>query len=167
MPLAIRLAREDEFDAIARLWLASWESTGLGGPGDASLDELRARIPREFAAGWRLFVAETDRTLAGMLAIRPAENHLDQLFVAPAYQSVGVGKALLAFARTEMPDEMWLRTSVANERAWRWYEREGFVRERVEQRPEWSLPRAYYRWKRPVEPAAQAATAPSPGSRST
>ena len=148
MPVTIRPARTDEYDEIARLWMASWESTGLGGAGDASFAELRARVPREVEAGWRLFAAELDGDLAAMLAVRPADNHLDLVFVAPAFQGRGVGKALLAFAREMMPVEMWLRTSVGNERAWRWYEREGFVRERVEEQPGWSLPRAYYRWKR-------------------
>jgi ribosomal protein S18 acetylase RimI-like enzyme len=146
--LVIRPALEAEYDAVARIWLESWESTGLSGPGDAGFEALRERIDREIAAGWELYVAEAGDALAAMLAIRPADHHLDQIFVAPAFKGLGVGKALLAFARTRMPDEIWLRTAVGNERAWRWYEREGFVRERVAHRPGLALPRAYYRWKR-------------------
>jgi ribosomal protein S18 acetylase RimI-like enzyme len=144
----VRPAREDEFDEIVRVWMRSWESTGLSGPGDATFDELRARIPKEIEAGWRLYVAEMDGTVAAMLAVRPPDNHLDQLFVSPEFQGRGLGKRLLALAREMMPREVWLRTSVANERAWRWYERAGFVRERVELQPGWSQPRAYYRWRR-------------------
>jgi GNAT superfamily N-acetyltransferase len=144
----VRPACEAEFDEVARLWKRSWESTGLGSAGDAALEELRARIPKEIDAGWRLYVVDEDGALTGMLAVRPADNHLDQLFVAPERQGLGLGKRMLAFARQLMPTEMWLRCSLANERAWRWYEREGFVRERVEHRLEWSHPRAYYRWRR-------------------
>jgi ribosomal protein S18 acetylase RimI-like enzyme len=146
--LVIRPAREAEYDAVARIWLESWESTGLSDPGETGFDALRARIEREIAAGWELYVAEAGDALAAMLAIRPADHHLDQIFVAPAFQGLGIGKALLAFARTRMPDEIWLRTSAANARAWRWYEKEGFVREREEPQPGAPAPRAYYRWKR-------------------
>ena len=147
--LNVRLGRSDEFGAVAELWLSSWNSTGLGGATD-SVDDLRERIVREIEGGWTLYVAELGGTLVGMLAIHERDLHLDQLFVAPAFQGRGLGKRFLALAREKMPDEMWLRVSLGNERAWRWYEREGFVRERVEQRPEWPQPRAYYRWRRSI-----------------
>ena len=57
-------------------------------------------------------------------------NYLDQLFVAPEYHGKNVGRTLLAFTRTHLTDEIWLRCVRENEKAWRWYEREGFrVRE--------------------------------------
>lgn len=146
--IVIRPARPDEYDTVTQVWMESWESTGLSGPADATFEELRARIPREVAAGWRLFVAESAGDILAMMAIRPQDHHLDQLFVAPAAQGLGLGRRLLALARSHMPDEIWLRTSTGNERAWRWYEREGFIREKVEQQPGWPTPRAYYRWKR-------------------
>lgn len=144
--IAIRPAREDAFDAVTRVWMASWESTGLGAPGDASFDDLRARIPREIANGWSLYVAEADGDIAAMLAFRRADDHLDQLFVAPAHQGKGIGKALLAFAREAMPQTMWLRTAADNARAIAWYEREGFVREKLETHPTSGRMMAYYRW---------------------
>ena len=145
--IAIRPAREDEFDEITRVWMASWESTGLSVAGDSTFEELRARIPLEIAAGWRLFVADADGKVAALLAVRLEDHHLDQLFVSPEFQGRGLGAQLLDFARSLMPREIWLRTSTGNVKARAWYEREGFVRERVEDRPEWSLPRAYYRWR--------------------
>lgn len=145
--ILIRPARDDEFDEVTHVWMASWESTGLSVAGDSTFEELRERIPREIEAGWRLFVAEADGRIAAMLAVRLEDHHLDQLFVSPDFQGRGLGGRLLRFARSLMPDEIWLRTSTGNRRAWAWYEREGFVRERVEDRPEWSLPRAYYRWR--------------------
>jgi len=145
--VVIRPAREDEFDEVTRVWMASWESTGLSDPHDSTFQELRERIPRELAAGWRLFVAEDDGRIAAMLAVHVEHDHLDQLFVSPDFQGRGHGKRLLAFARTLMPHEIWLCTSVGNERAWAWYEREGFVREGVETQPGWPMPRAYYRWR--------------------
>ena len=52
------------------------------------------------------------------------------MFVAPEYQGNGLGRQLLAFTRQHLPDEIWLRCVRENEKAWRWYEREGFVFEK-------------------------------------
>ena len=145
--LVIRAARDEEFDEIARIWHASWRSTGLGSEDDVSLEQLRARIPREIAGGWELFVAEDGGEIAAMLAFKRAQKYLDQLFVAPAFQGKGIGKRLLAFARAAMPGEIWLRTDEENARAIGWYEREGFVRERRERHPVRPQMMAYYRWK--------------------
>ncbi len=151
--ITIRPAREDEYDEVARIWLETFESSGLPHSGAApSVDDLRARIDREITDGWELFVASTGECIVGMLALVVADKHLDQLFVAPHCQGQGVSRALLSFAREKMPDEIWLRAAIANLRAIRWYEREGFVKEREEVRTHWSGPRAYYRWKRSTEP---------------
>lgn len=146
--MIIRLARPDEFDAVATLWFNSWISTGLAGrPGDATLDDLKVRLPKEVAAGWSLHVAEHDGRLLAMLAFVPETHYLDQLFVAPDAQSQGVGKALLAFARAAMPTGMWLRTDARNARAIAWYEREGFLHEKTVKHETLDRMMAYYRWK--------------------
>ncbi len=142
----IRPAIEDEFDEITRVWMASWESTGLSISEDASFEDLRARLPRQIAEGWELFAARTGDEIVGMLAFYRQENHLDQLFIAPEYQARGHGSALLAFARKAMPDEIWLRTTEANIRACRWYEREGFVLEKTVKHKTLDRMMAHYRW---------------------
>ena len=146
--IIIRPAREDEYDAVTRIWLDSHVSTGLATNDDASFAELRARIPREIENGWQLYVAEQDGVLLAMLAFRTRDNYLDQIFVAPEHQHKGVGKKLLAFTRRHLPDEILLRTAAGNANAIAWYEREGFVRENEVFEPGWSGPRVYYRWRR-------------------
>ena len=47
--------------------------------------------------------------LAAMLALHLPKRYLDQLFVAPEYQGRGLGRRLLAFTRTHLPDEIELR----------------------------------------------------------
>jgi ribosomal protein S18 acetylase RimI-like enzyme len=147
MSLSIRLATDADLDAVASVWHQSWRSTGLGGPNDVSLADLRARLPEELANGWRLHVAEVDGRIAAMLAFVPETAYLDQLFVAPAFQGQGVGRALLAFTRAAMPTEIWLRTDHRNARAIAWYEREGFIREKLEKHPTFDRIMAYYRWR--------------------
>ncbi len=145
----IREATEDDFDAVARVWKESWISIGNNNEIDdgVTMADLRARIPDRIAGGWSLFVAECEGRIDAMLAIEWALNHLDQVFVAPSAQGRGLGSALLAYARTLMPEEIWLSTAANNTRAREWYEREGFVLEKIEHNPKFGRDVAYYRWR--------------------
>jgi len=147
-PPTIRAARSDEHDAIARAWMASWASTGLSQASDSLLNDLRVRLPREIAGGWSLFVADDRGSIAAMLALHLPTSLLDQLMVVPAYQGMSLGRQLLAFTRRQMPDEIWLKCVRENEKAWRWYAREGFVFEREAPNPVTGFMMKHYRWKR-------------------
>jgi GNAT superfamily N-acetyltransferase len=142
----IRPARVDEYDEIALVWMNSWVSTGLADASNFLLAQLRARVPREIEKGWSLYVADDGGVLAAMLALHIPDRYLDQLFVAPAYQSRDLGRQLLAFTRQRLPDEIWLRCVRENEKAWRWYEREGFVYEKEAVEPMTGFVMKYYRW---------------------
>jgi ribosomal protein S18 acetylase RimI-like enzyme len=144
----IRPARIDEYDEVASVWMESWVSTGLEDASNFLLAQLRARVPQEVEDGWNLFVADDGGTLAAMLALHPPKLYLDQLFVAPAYQGRSLGRQLLAFTRTRLPDEIRLRCVRENEKAWRWYEREGFVFEKEQVEPMTGRMMKYYRWKK-------------------
>jgi GNAT superfamily N-acetyltransferase len=142
----IRPARTDEYDAIARVWMESWVSTGLDEASNFLLANLRARVRREIEGGWSLYVADDNGTLAAMLALHLSKRYLDQLFVAPAHQGRSLGRRLLAFTRAQLPDEVWLRCVRENEKAWRWNEREGFVFEKEAVEPMTGFMMKYYRW---------------------
>ncbi|MGY8710618.1 GNAT family N-acetyltransferase [Bradyrhizobium sp. 18BD] len=144
----IRLSRPDEYDEIARIWMESWVSTGLAEASNFLLANLRARIRREIEDGWTLYVADDNGTIAAMLALHLPKRYLDMLFVAPAYQGQSLGRQLLAFTRTQLPDEIELRCVRENEKAWRWYEREGFVFETEVVNPATGFMMKCYRWKR-------------------
>jgi ribosomal protein S18 acetylase RimI-like enzyme len=144
----IRPAHADEYDEIARVWMESWVSTGLEQASNVLLANLRARVPQEVEQGWSLFVADDGGSLAAMLALHLPKLYLDQLFVAPHYQGRSLGRKLLAFTRTHLPDEIVLRCVRENEKAWRWYEREGFVFEKEQLEPMTGFVMKHYRWKR-------------------
>ncbi len=146
-PPTIRPARADEYDDIAQVWMDSWVSTGLAEASGFLLAQLRARIPQEIEKGWSLFVAEDDNTLAAMLALHLPKLYLEQLFVAPDYQGQSLGRRLLAFTRQHLPNEISLRCVRENEKAWRWYEREGFAFEKEEVEPMTGFVMKSYRWK--------------------
>jgi GNAT superfamily N-acetyltransferase len=148
MDAMIRLARAEEYDEIARVWMESWASTGLEEASNFLLAKLRARVPQEIERGWTLFVADDNGSLAAMLALHLPKRHLDQLFVAPAWQRRSLGRQLLAFTRTQLPDEISLRCVRENEKAWRWYEREGFIFEREQVETMTGFVMKHYRWKR-------------------
>jgi ribosomal protein S18 acetylase RimI-like enzyme len=144
----IRPARPDEYDEIARVWMRSWVSTGLAEASDFLLANLRARVRHEIEKGWSLYVADDDGRIAAMLALHLPNRYLDQLFVAPEFQGRSLGRKLLAFTRTHLPDEIWLRCVRENEKAWRWYEREGFMFEKEQIEPMTGLMMKYYQWKK-------------------
>jgi GNAT superfamily N-acetyltransferase len=144
----IRPARSDEYDEVARVWMNSWASTGLEDASDSLLEKLRARIPLEVERGWSLYVADDNGKLVAMLAMHLPDLYLDQLFVAPEYQGNCLGRRLLAFTRQHLPDEIWLRCVRGNEKAWRWYEREGFAFEKEQVDPTSCRIMKYYRWRK-------------------
>jgi len=146
----IRPALSNEYDEIGRVWMESWVSTGLAEASNFLLANLRARIRREIDDGWTLFVADDNGTIVAMLALHLPKLYLDQLFVAPGYQGRSLGRQLLAFTRTQMPDEIYLRCVRENEKAWRWYEREGFAFEKEEVATATGFMMKCYRWKRSV-----------------
>jgi ribosomal protein S18 acetylase RimI-like enzyme len=147
-PPIIRPARADEYDEIARVWMNSFVSTGLAEASNFLLANLRARVPFEIERGWTLFVADDQGTLAAMLALHLPKRYLDQLFVAPEYQGQNLGRRLLAFTQQQLPEEIWLRCIRENEKAWRWYEREGFVFEKEQVEPMTGFMMKYYRWNK-------------------
>ncbi len=148
MPPIIRPALPHEYDAIARIWMNSWASTGLEAASEPLLEKLCVRVRNDVANGWSLYVADDRGTLAAMLALQVPDRNLDQIFVAPEYQGKNIGRLLLAFTREHMRDEIWLRCVRENEKAWRWYEREGFVYEREAVSPMTGHMMKYYRWKK-------------------
>jgi putative acetyltransferase len=137
VPVAIRPYRDEDRAAVARLWLESWRSTGL--PVARLITEAGNydRIRRELAAGWHMHLAwDTDRLL-GFLALKPATQCLDQLFIAPEAQGTGIGRRLLYLAKERLPNGLWLRTSADNHRARRFYERNGWRASETQPHSRW------------------------------
>ena len=128
MAIEIRPYRDSDHAEVARVWYESSLSSVPGHEVRPNLhDELFTRIPREIEAGWSLYVATNDCRVVGMLALKLREKNLHELFVDPPFQNRGVGKALLDFTKSRMPDGFWLTTMVVNRGARKFYEREGLV----------------------------------------
>jgi GNAT superfamily N-acetyltransferase len=146
-PVAIRSYVPGDLDEVVRIWLEGWQSTGVESADSHEFDELYERAKRELTQGWSLYVAILKNRIVGMLALKPRENCLDQIFVDPPFQRLGIGRALLAFAKQQMPEGMWLRCVMENGRAWQWYEREGFVRGHTAPHSTRPLTNVHYHWE--------------------
>lgn len=112
--------------ALAELWFESWLSIGLEKP-VVTKAELVARAPRDLAERWEVTVTEADGRLLGFLALALSEQRLDQLFIAPDAQGLGIGRALFEVAKRRLPNGFWLATQPDNRRARAFYERLGMM----------------------------------------
>ncbi|MEH6693561.1 MAG: GNAT family N-acetyltransferase [Hyphomonas sp.] len=125
--MIIRPAKPGDYPALADLWHESWISIGISNAWDLDREGVRRRFMQEAEDRWEIYLAETDGKPVGFLALVPAENQLDQIFVAPEKKGMGIGSALLDFAQQKLPEWIVLWTSAENARARRFYEQAGFV----------------------------------------
>ena len=70
--------------ALARVWRASWLSTGVPVALEITRGDLLARVRTELARGWRVTIAEIEGELVGFLAVKLEERRLDQLSLLPS-----------------------------------------------------------------------------------
>jgi GNAT superfamily N-acetyltransferase len=144
--LEFRRARVSDLDAVTYLWHESAQSMGQAPDPMPPRHELRQRIDDELASGWELHIALCGDRPVGMLALRPADAILDQLFVLPSEQGRGVGKALLDLAKNRMPGGFTLHTPSSNRRAQQFYEREGLRLFDHDANPRTGETVNFYRW---------------------
>ncbi len=76
-----------------------------------------------------VWVAELDGQATGFLAV--AGDFIDQLYVDPAHQRKGIGRALIAHARQLSPSGLRLLTFQINHNGRAFYESQGFVAVRL------------------------------------
>ena len=125
----------------------SWASPGWRSASNFLLAKLRARVPLKVERGWTLFVADDHGTIAAMLALHLPES-ISISCSLPRIIREKHWAQLLAFTRELLPHEIQLRCVRENEKAWRWYEREGFVFEQQAVEPMTGFVMKYYRWKK-------------------
>ncbi len=145
--MIVRNAAPADYPVLADLWFDSWMSIGIANETDLPREGVRARFYEEVRARWRLFVAEENDNLLGLMALVPGESRIDQIFVDPATKGAGIGRLLLNHAKSEFPDGIVLETHTNNVRARAFYERHGFVLERTEDDPTHRREKCHYCWR--------------------
>jgi GNAT superfamily N-acetyltransferase len=146
MSIAICPYRDEDREAVAKLWLDSWRSTGLSVARLATEAGNYDRIGRELAAGWQAHLAWDGDQLVGFLALKSATGCLDQLFVSPEAQGRGIGRLLLDLGKERLPGGLWLRTAQDNHRACRFYQRNGLRPSEQQIHPSLGHRTIVYRW---------------------
>jgi len=114
-----------ELEAVVALWCRSrsraqpWLELRMGYTEADSLRHFREVIAKQN----EVWVAVADGAAVGLLALRP--GFVDQLYVDPDAQGLGVGSALLDHAKRACPAGLALFTHQANSRARAFYESRG------------------------------------------
>ena len=127
--LVIRPARESELYPLAQIWDESWKSTKVPSPEHLSLTELAGRLRGFVRSGALLFAIEEGGRLIGLIVIDPARSVLSQLFLSPAEQSRGIGRACMAFIQSQMPEGYTLSVAEQNHKAIQFYRRAGLTQD--------------------------------------
>jgi pimeloyl-ACP methyl ester carboxylesterase len=122
--LTIRRATAADADSVADVFLRSFRATYAFPLAHADA-EVRAWIRDRVIPDGGTWVADEAGRVVGMMVVGRGE--LDQLYVAPDRLGRGIGRALLDQAKAVSPDGLRLYTFQVNDRARRFYERNGFV----------------------------------------
>jgi len=146
----IRDYRSADFDAVTILWRIAREKSipefqkAKGHFFFEDQDYFRDFILKENS----VFIVEIGQRPIAFMAMK--DQFIDQLFVHPDHQNIGVGKALLEYARTLSPEHLWLYTLQINTSARAFYEKNGFIPEKfgISPPPE-SEPDVEYHWRNP------------------
>jgi putative acetyltransferase len=145
----LRGFEDGDFPALADLWVAVWRESGFAIDFEARRPWLARRLEGLRASGGAVVVGlDGDGRPAGFVTIDPASGYLDQLCVAPAERGSGLASILLDEAKRLSPDGIELDVNEANERARRFYAREGFAFVTKGESAQSGLPTLRLRWTR-------------------
>jgi GNAT superfamily N-acetyltransferase len=121
----IRRFHPRDLDGAARAANAAcWQAYAIFGY-DYPVARTRSRLKEALAEGQDFWIPEIDGIVAGVLTLLP--NFIDKLFLAPQWQGLGIGSALIAKAKALFPDCLELHCAQLNSSACRFYERHGFT----------------------------------------
>lgn len=130
--MQIRAAQAGELDALARLWYDAWQDAHAQIV-PAELVRLRTLESFRLRLGDALADVRTTGPLGAPLGFCMVQGEeLYQLFVAASARGSGVAAALLADGETRLAaagvETAWLACAIGNERAARFYEKNGWQR---------------------------------------
>lgn len=132
MSLDIRPAAVDDARAIAEIWMEGWHSghATICPPELVALRTLESFLDRAADHVPKTRVALRDGQIIGFYMIKGTEVY--QFYVSSAGRGTGVAGLLMADAERHLKaigiPSPWLACSIGNERAARFYEKSGWVR---------------------------------------
>jgi len=126
--IELRIARADDADAVAAIYLLSRKQLMAYAPLAHSDEEIRRWVARELVPSGNVIVAVEECGVVGFAALSRRDEYswLDQLYIAPDRIGQRIGSQLLNRVLQELPRPVRLYAFQANERARRFYENRGF-----------------------------------------
>lgn len=121
----IREMEEKEMPAVLQLWLETNQQAHDFIPATywaAQMPFVEKAFPQA-----EVYVLEQEGEIAGFLGL--SGEYIEGIFVRQEKQSQGIGRALLSYAKTKKP-RLTLSVYEKNNRARRFYQREGFLVEK-------------------------------------
>jgi len=145
----IREYQDGDFEAVTILWRIAREKSmpefqrAKGHFFYEDQDYFRGKILRNN----KVWVAEYEGRPVAFMAMK--NDFIDQLYVHPDHWRKGIGGLLLQHARDQSPEHIWLYTLQGNRKARAFYEKNGFVAEKLgfSPAPE-SEPDVEYHWRK-------------------
>jgi ribosomal protein S18 acetylase RimI-like enzyme len=145
----IREYQPADFDAVTILWRIASEKNlpDFQRAKGHFFYEDRDFFRHHILTGNTVWVAEMDGRPVAFMAMH--DDFIDHLYVDPDYQNRGIGKALLEHARRLSPEHVWLYTLQINVKARAFYEKNGFIAEKlgISPPPE-NEPDVEYHWRK-------------------
>ena len=124
--IEIRPATVEDATRIADVWLSSWRATFDFEPAYPD-EDVRRWVREELLVEAEDWVATDPSDGDSVIALLGLSDAMvEQLYVRPDRIGRGVGRALLELAKRRRPDGLDLYCFAANDRARRFYERNGF-----------------------------------------
>jgi GNAT superfamily N-acetyltransferase len=105
------------------------------------------RLRDDIFATYICRVAILNADVVGFVAVDVEKASLEQIFVAPEHQSMGVGKMLVDDAKRLCPSGLILTTLQQNAKAATFYSRQGFERGAAGTNPVNGLPNVEFVWR--------------------
>jgi len=124
MRVELRRATDADADAVADVYLASFKQALPTVQLAHDDDDIRRHIRGVIASGRDCWVAADGDAIVGLMFLKPA--WVDQLYIAPDRLGEGIGRRLLDLAKKQSGGDLQLWTFQVNDRARRFYERNGF-----------------------------------------
>lgn len=141
----LRPYRDSDEDAAIELWRRTWQLAYPAIDFAARVPWWRARWRDELVPVARVVVAEAAGAILGFVTI-DRTGYLDQIVVAPEQWGSKLATALLDEARRLSPEGISLLVNKDNDRAIRFYARNGFVDAGEDVNPTSGRPVLRMRW---------------------
>jgi putative acetyltransferase len=121
-----RYAAADE-EAAIELWRRTWQAAYPGIDFAARLEWWRARWRGEIVPSADIVLAVAGDELVGFVTVDARKGYLDQIVVPPERWGSGIAAMLLIEAKRISPAGLDLDVNTDNDRAIRFYNKQGFV----------------------------------------